>query len=222
VSILTTAPSPPPQRLLLRDVSWQTYRTLGGLFVNRPGLRITFDRGSVELMVTSPEHEKYKKRLSRFLETLAEEFGLPLETAGNMTFQREDLDRGLEPDDCFWIAHESAVRGRTAWDPDRDPPPDLALEVEVSRSALNRLAIYAALRVPEVWWFDGETLRVELLQPDGTYRTADHSPTFPVVPVGEVGRFLELNDAADYLGTVRAFREWVRSLRAAEGKGEQP
>ena len=90
---------------------------------------------------------------------LAEECDRNLVSAGNMTFQREDLDRGLEPDDCYWIAHEPQMHNKLTWDPAIDPPPDLVLEIEISRSAQDRMGIYAALRVPEVWRFDGETLR---------------------------------------------------------------
>jgi Uma2 family endonuclease len=222
MNIIAQVPPPVPggeQRLLLHAMSWQAYQTIGEVLRDRPSLRLTYDRGSLEIMTTSPEHEKYKKRLSRILETLAEEFNLPLETAGNMTFQRPDLDQGLEADDCFWIEHEAQVRGKLKWDPDRDPPPDLALEIEVSRSALSRMSIYAALRVPQVWRFDGETLRAYLLQPDQTYQPAERSPTFPSVPLQEIVRFLKPSESMDYLGVVRAFRAWLRELLA---KGEAP
>src|SRR5437763_9813736 len=91
------------QRLLLHDISWDEYVALGEILKDRPALRMTYDRGNLEFMTTSSEHERLKKRLSRVLEALAEEFGREFETAGNMTFRREDLDRSLEPDDCFWI-----------------------------------------------------------------------------------------------------------------------
>jgi Uma2 family endonuclease len=199
-------------RVLLHNVSWASYVAIGNALPDHPGLRMTFDRGNLEIMTTSPLHEIYKKRLGRLVETLAEEFGHAIATAGNMTFQREDLDRGLEGDDCFWIAHEREMRGKKTWEPDEDPPPDLILEIEISRSALNRMAMYAALKVPEVWCFDGTSLRVYLLQADHTYRRADRSPTFPTVPLEGIVPFLELSEATDFLGMVRAFREWLRGL----------
>jgi Uma2 family endonuclease len=200
------------QRLLLHDVSWPAYIAIGEALRDRAGLRMTYDRGSLEFMTHSAEHEKHKKRLARLVEALAEEFQLRIETAGNMTFQREDLARGLEPDDCFWIAHEAQVRGKLTWDPTRDPPPDLVLEIEVSRSALDRMGIYAALRVPEVWCFDGQSLRVYLLQSDGTYQPAERSPTFPQVPIQELVRFLKPSETEDYLSIIRSFHQWVRGL----------
>jgi Uma2 family endonuclease len=227
MNILTRAPvaaeqtpeahEAPESRVLLVDLDWQDYLKMGDILRDRPALRLTYDRGSLEIMTTSQGHEKYKKWLARLLETLAEEFNVPIDTAGNMTFQREDLARGVEPDDCFWIAHEAQVRGKLEWDPKRDPPPDLVLEIEFSRSALNRMEIYAALGVSEVWRYDGETLHVHLLQSDGTYRQVERSPTFPAVPLEEIVRSLKLFETTDYLGVIRSFREWLRGLRSNNG-----
>ncbi len=206
------------QRLVLNNVCWSDYIVLGKVFQDRPGLYVTFDRHRLEIMTTSILHEKLKRRLGRLVETLAEEFNLPVESGGNMTFQRQDLERGLEADDCFWMQHQPQIRGRTDWDPDRDPPPDLAVEIEITRSALDRMAIYAAIRVPEVWRYDGVSLVVHLLQADGTYRTATESPTFPGIPIGEIVRFIPLADTEDLLAMVRTFRAWVwEQLGKSEG-----
>jgi len=200
-------------RVVLHAVSWQQYVAIGDILLNYPRLRMTYDRGTLEFMTTSSEHERLKKCLSRMLESLVEAFGLELATAGNMTFRREDLERGLEPDDCFWIAHEAQMRTRAAWDPSRDPAPDLVLEIEISRSALNRLSLYASLGVAEVWRCDGDTIRVHVLQPDGSYHLSDTSPTFPGIPPLEVLVFLRAKENLGYLGMIRAFQEWVRQRR---------
>ncbi len=205
------------QRFVLRDLNWEDYVALGNVLQDRPGLRLTYDRGRLELMTTSPKHEIYKKWLGRFIDVLAETFNLPKVSAGNMTFRKEELDRGLEADDCFWIAHEPQMRGKLTWDPRRDPPPDLALEIEVSRSALDRLGIYAALQVPEVWCFDGSSLQVLRLQPKGAYQAMGQSLFFAQLPIGELPRFLSMTETADDLTVVRQFRAWV--LQAA-GKAE--
>lgn len=206
------------QRLLLHNVSWGSYVAIGTALADRPALRMTYDRGSLEFMVTSSQHEIYKRWFSRLIEALTEECNQPIVTAGNMTFQREDLERGLEADDCFWIAAEPRMRGKLAWDPAIDPPPDLALEIEISRSALPRMNIYAALGVPEVWRFDGSALRVELLQPDGTYAVADRSLAFPAIPVSEIVPFLQPSTELDSLSVLRSFRVWVRE-RLAQRQG---
>jgi Uma2 family endonuclease len=136
-------------------------------------------------------------------------FKFRIEPGGNMTFQREVLEKGLEGDNCWWIEHEDQVRAKLIWDPVRDPPPDLLLEIEVSRMA--RMAIYAALRVPQVWCFDGKSLRVYLLQPDGTYLQANESPTFPGIPVAEIVRFVQ--PEKDYLSVQSEFRAWAERHR---------
>jgi len=205
-------PSETEQRFLLSDIGWSSYTAIGNALLDRPALRLTYDRGSLEFMTTSARREIYKKWLSRFIDILSEEFNQPTTSAGNMTFQKEELDRGLEADDCFWIVHEPQMRGKLTWDPAHDPSPDLALEIEVSRSALNRLGIYAALKVPEVWCFDGAEVRVLSLQPDGTYLAVPESRYFPGIPLGELVRFLTLAETADALTVVRQFRAWVRQL----------
>ena len=202
------------QRLVLHNVPWQSYVAIGDALPDRPALRMTYDRGNLEFMTTSPEHEKYKVRLGRLLEALVEECGLQVEPLGNMTMRREELERGLEPDECFFIANERHMRARLDWDPKRDPPPDLVLEIEISRSALNRMGICAALRVPEVWRCDGATLRAHLLQPDGSWLASETSPTFPKVPLAGIVPFLQPSETVGYLDMIRAFRAWVREQLA--------
>jgi Uma2 family endonuclease len=200
------------QRLVLHNVTWAQYQAIGHLFEDRPGLRITFDQGMLEFMTTSPRHERYKHWLGRFLETIAEELEKPIVPGGSMTFQREELDRGFEPDNCYWVQNEAAVREKMTWDPQIDPPPDVSIEVEVSRSAINRMGIFASFRIPEVWRYDGTNLRIFLLQPDGTYKESDKSLAFPSIPVKELVKFFPPIGNTDYLSAVAAVRAWVRSL----------
>jgi Uma2 family endonuclease len=149
--------------------------------------------------------------LGHFVFILADECNLQLALGGSMTFRREDLERGLEPDNCFWIANAARVRGRVELDFTVDPPPDLALEVEISPSALDRMEIYAAMRIPEVWRSNGETVDVGILQSDQTYRWGKGSLAFPMFPVDELGQFLRLAQQQDHLEVIRAFRGWFRS-----------
>ena len=148
----------PAQRLVLQGLTWHDYIQIGNILCDRPAMRLTFNRGTLEIMVTSREHDFFKKRLGRLIEILAEVFRCSIEPAGDMTFQREDLEKGLEGDNCWWIEHAEQVRGKLTWDSAVDPPPDLLLEIEVSHMA--RMAIYASLRVPQMWYFVGKSLRV--------------------------------------------------------------
>jgi hypothetical protein len=125
-------------------------------------------------------------------------------------WDREDLDRGVEADRCYYLEHESLVRDREEIDLTVDPPPDLAIEIDVSRSSLKRLAIYAALRIPEVWRFDQEKLWVYLLASDGQYVLVERSGHFPFLPMPEVASFLHRRNQMDENRLVRVFRDWVR------------
>jgi Uma2 family endonuclease len=199
----------PEQRVLLQNVSWQTYETLlaeaGG-----PGNRLTYDHGSLEIMTVSHGHESYGKLIGRLIETLTVELDIPIHSGGSTTFKREAKKRGLEPDECYWIQNERSMRGKKEFEIETDPPPDLAIEVELSRSALDRMGIYAALGVPEVWRFDTVALTVWHLRGDGRYAQAEQSRAFPFLPLAEVIRFLRASDTEDETTLVRSYRQWVR------------
>jgi len=166
-------------------------------------------------MTTSTRHERYKYWLGRFVDTVAEELNKRMVPGGSMTFQREDVDRGFEMDECYWIANAASVRDKLTWDPAIDPPPDLAVEIEVSRSVLDRLSILAAFRVPEVWCYDGQELRVYLLQSDGTYQSSERSSSFPPIPVKELVRFFPPAEN-DLLDAIASVRRWVRKLVSSQ------
>src|SRR5262249_8000629 len=146
-----------------------------------------------------------------------EEMEIDIYSSGSMTCRREELARGLEPDECYWIEHEPLVRGRDDIDLGTDPPPDLALEIEISRSALDRMSIYAALRVPEVWRWDGEKLTVNLLTKRGTYRASEKSKAFPFLPLAEFAGFLNPTRLSE-TQLLRSFRTWVRKQKKQNWK----
>jgi Uma2 family endonuclease len=208
---------PAEQHLLLHDVSWAAYVNIADALPDRRGLRLTYDRGRLEFMTVSPEHEHRKGLLRKLIEVLAEEMGLPARNLGSTTYRREDVDRGLEPDECFYFANQARMRGVRRIDLRRDPPPDLVVEVDVSRSSLDRMGIYQALGVPEVWRCAG-AFRMYQLE-GGAYQERDRGPTFPAVPAAELTRFLRLGEEDDTT-MVRAFRAWVRELLTASGSGE--
>ena len=130
-----------------------------------------------------------------------------------MTFQRSDVERGLEPDECFWVASELLVREKEELDFTVDPPPDLAIEIDVSPSRLDRPAIYATLQVPELWIFDGEEVRVELLNRQGAYLPSATSVCFPFLPVHELASFIALGRKRSDTETLRLFIDWVREQK---------
>jgi Uma2 family endonuclease len=197
------------QRFVISSVDWDTYVTFSDRLGER-NIRVNYDGVNLELMTTSLEHERAKKLLARLLEALTEEMDIALISGGSLTCRRQDLDGGFEPDECYWIAHVAQMRGRDDIDLTRDPPPDLMLEVEISRSFLDRLAIAARLGVPEVWRWDGQTLRVMLLGSDGQYTESERSRALSFLPVAELVRFLLMGATMDETTLLRAFRAWVR------------
>lgn len=207
------------QRFRLSMIPWDKYVVYSDGLGPRH-VRVTYDRGEMELMTLSSRHEHKKRRLGRLVETLTEEMEIDIASFGSMTCRREDLERALEADELYWIENEPEVRGRDDIDLEVDPPPDLALEIEISRSTMNRMAIYAALRVPEVWRWNGESLRMMLLTSRGAYRQSDRSKAFPFLPLAEFVEFLLQSDQSE-TQLIRSFRTWVRKLKKQAGNGSK-
>lgn len=203
-----------PQYLLLDGISWSTYEALLRELEGRRRFRITYDRGRLEIMAVSHRHENRKTLLGRFVESLTLELDIPIHPGGSTTFKKELLKKGLEPDECYWIQNEPLMRKKLEFDIDTDPPPDLGMEIEVSRSALNRMGIYAALRIPEIWRFDGVRLIVCILGINGKYKEKDNSRAFPFLPMKEVERFLLDTEADNHTALMCSFHEWVRETLA--------
>ncbi len=139
------------QCVRLSDIDWRTYTRLLRVFAEHPGVRLTYDRGELEIISPLLEHDDDSRFLGDLVFVLTEELGLPLKRGGSTTLRRRKRLRGIEADECFWIANATRLAGKRRLDLRADPPPDLAIEIDVSHSSLDHLAIYAALRVPEVW-----------------------------------------------------------------------
>jgi Uma2 family endonuclease len=202
-------PADGEQRFILRDADWDTYQGFLAALGERH-VRVTYDRGCLELMTLSHRHERISHLLAQVIQILSDELDLPRQSGGSTTFSRKDLDRGLEPDQCYYLANEPRVRNRDEIDLNVDPPPDLVIEVEVSRSALNRLGIYAALGVFEVWRCDGENVHVYHLIPPAVYALAPRSRFFPMLPPEEIGALLRRRGESDEMALMKSFRAWVR------------
>lgn len=198
----------PTEIIHLSQISWQTYETLRSELRNRR-FRLTYNRGTLEIMAPSPEHELSKEVLGRFIETLAEETDLSIYPLGSTTLQRLELS-GVEPDKCFYIRNIALVRGKKRLDLTVDPVPDLVIEIDVTSSSANRLQVYADLGVAEVWIYNGDSLTVKQLQ-NSTYIASQTSQFFANIPISEITGFLQQAQTTDYLELVKAFRRWVKS-----------
>jgi Uma2 family endonuclease len=199
---------PPGQRVLLRDVTWQELETILEDLGEHRAVRIAYDRGILEIMAPLPEHEFDKEIISDLVKALLEELDIEFRCLGSTTFKNQVMAKGIEPDQCFYIKNESKIRGKKRLDLTVDPPPDLALEVDItSRTHPN---IYEALKVPELWRFNKGKLQINVLQ-DGHYVESQQSLNFPIFPLIEtIPKYLEQSTTAGRNSTLKAFRLWVR------------
>ncbi|NEP14842.1 MAG: Uma2 family endonuclease [Symploca sp. SIO2C1] len=200
---------PPGQRVLLEEVSWDEFeRILEDLGEHRAA-RVAYDNGLLEIMTPLPEHEFSKESISDFVKALLEELDIEFLPLGSTTFKNKLMLKGIEPDNCFYIKNEAAVRGKARLDLTIDPPPDLALEIDItSRTHPN---MYEALGVPELWRFENGELQINILQPDGKYARRERSRIFPDLPLMEnLPKYVQKSKNIGRNKTMKLFRQWVR------------
>jgi Uma2 family endonuclease len=209
--------SEPDCRCVIRGVGWSFYEQLVDSIPEGANLHVDYDGKDLEIMSLSPFHDVVKKTMARFVELTAEELEIPCTGLGQTTWKRPEVARGLEADNCYYFAPEKlAVAdeaiGRWSKDVAEYPNPDLAIEVDIAPSKIDRPAIYAALRVVEVWRCDGQSQRIiiERLSEDGTYQTTNVSAFLPVRS-DEVGRWVLEEDRGSGSAWGHRLRAWVRA-----------
>jgi Uma2 family endonuclease len=196
------------QRVFLSEVSWSTFQLLDQEAASSRS-RLAYDRGLLEIMAPSYEHDVISRLLALLVHALTDELALPMRAAGSTTLERFDQQVAVQPDECFIIGPQ-AKRSRRELDLASDPPPDLVVEVDISRSSRSRLRIYSAIGIPEVWRWNGHDLEFLIRQEDGTCAAAETSNLFARVTPGDLTIFLERRHREDHNAIVRAFRSWVR------------
>jgi Uma2 family endonuclease len=207
-------------RLVFDGVSWDDYEAMLRIVGDRP-IRVTYDRGRMEIMPPMWAHGGVSDRLGWLIHVLIEELDLPAEGADPVTFKRQDLEKGVEPDKCYYFGpHAALVRGKERLEMGIDPPPDLVIEADITSSSLDRPGIFAALGIPEVWRFTRRSLQFLHLQPDGTYRPAEVGRAFPWLKVADVARFLEQGRTMEKAPWIRSFRAFVRAELAPRAGGD--
>lgn len=201
---------PAEARVVLRGVSWQTFKALMADIGEDRSCRLAYDQGMLEIMVPYQQHEEPKILIASFVEALADELEIEIRQLGSLTLEREDLTRAVEPDTCFYIQNESLVRGKNI-DLLNDPPPDLVVESVYTHSSLNKFNIYASLGVPELWRYRQQTLQVYQLV-EGKYEQTDESLAFPFLPIAEIPGFIEQSKTIGQRACVRLFRARIREV----------
>ena len=201
------------QRVILPHVCWETYERLLADHQESSGIHFTYDQGRLEILVPSLRHEKLKHTLATLVELLAGALNIDIEGAGSTTFRRHDLARGFEPDACFYVAHAARMRQREDIDLTVDPPPDLVIEVDITSPSLNKMPIFAALGVPEVWRYDDRQVSIFTLGA-GKYTLVEESAAFPGVTREVVSQFVEAGKTLQRMDWQRSVRDWVHNRRA--------
>jgi Uma2 family endonuclease len=211
--MVAIAPQPTPTNpslngIVLRGISWQTYQALVRELESQPSKRMTYDNGLLEILMPLPPHERNKKYLARLVEILTEALGIEIFSLGSCTWSRPDLVKGVEADECYYIQHETAIRGKMSIELGVDPPPDLVIEIDITSPSLPRLPICRALGVPEVWQFDGTTMTLLGLV-DGDYQELAASWALPMVTPARLEEWLEQVATMGETSWARAIRRWA-------------
>ncbi|MEM8504425.1 MAG: Uma2 family endonuclease [Cyanobacteria bacterium P01_D01_bin.1] len=204
-------PIPQPigeRRLVFRSLDWQRYQTLRKALDHEHNVRFTYAEGTLEVTAPLEIHEFSAGLLGLFIRILVVESGQDLKTMGSTTLDRELLDRSAEPDVAYYIQNQPLVAGRDV-DLDRDPPPDLVVEVDITHTDIDKLRLYAAMGVPEFWRYNGNIWRIYTLQ-NGIYEEVEVSPTFERVPKAKLYEFLAVARQSE-AEAERNLREWTRS-----------
>lgn len=209
---MATVVSSPERLVILDSVSWETYERLIAEHGERSGTRFTYDEGVLQIMVVSSRHERPNRTLALLVEVFAEEWSIDIQRLGSMTFKRKDLLKGFEPDSCFYIQNADAVMGRAEIKLEVDPPPDLVVEVDITRESLNRFPIFAAVGIPEVWRFDGTNVVFYRLESE-SYIETSHSLVFAALESSIATDFLAQSRTLKSTAWLRTVREWARGKK---------
>ena len=210
-----TIPQPAPvergQNLILHGVSWETYERLLADFQDSHAAHFAYDQGVLEIMVLSAEHERPNRTIALLVEEVALEMGIDVDNVGSHTFKREDLARGFEPDTCFYIQNAERVSGKARIDLAVDPPPDLVIEIDITHPSLEKLPLYAAAGVPEVWRYADNVVTIYCLE-ESSYQSQEVSKVLPGVMSQVLSQFMEASISMKRTAWIRRVREWAREL----------
>ncbi len=206
---METVKSPAEHRVILHNSSWETYERLIEERGENRVPRFAYDRGELEIMSPSTEHESIAYYIGLLIAVFAEEADVDVYGAGSTTFDREDLERGFEPDACFYVRNAASVRGNPRIDLGLDPPPDLIIEVDITSPSLDKFPIYARLGVHEVWRHDGERLAIFELRGEAYVEVAESRTLLPLTGEALSG-FIEESSSLDIVTWMRRVREWSR------------
>lgn len=207
---MSTTMSPPETRTILTGITWDTYKQiLVDLGENR-GKRLAYSEGVLEIMSPGSKHECSNRILDKMIHIICEETGREAKGLGSLTCNNEEFQKGIEPDTCYYFESACKLRAGEEIDLSIDPPPDLMIEIDITRNSIKKMPILLALGVPEWWRYDGIVMEIFALS--GTsYEKRAASSFFPALDVaGAIPRFLKRREEIGDVALLREFRSWVR------------
>jgi Uma2 family endonuclease len=199
----------PGQQMLLQDISWQQLEKILEEMGEKRAARISSSHGWLEIMVPLPEHEKDKEYIGELVRILLDKIQIDFEPFGSTTLKNERMRQAVEPDTSFYIQNQTAIIGKNRIDLNIDPPPDLAIEIDITYR--TRFDNYEILGVPELWRYTQQGLEISLLQ-QGKYIKSESSPNFPNIPIVElVNEYVQQCLTIGRSQAMRNFRDWVKN-----------
>ena len=201
--------TPAEQRTVLENISWETFEAILKEIGNNRGSRLAYDEGTLEIMTPLLEHENPKIQFDRLVFALAEKLNIEIKSAGSTTLKLKVVKKGIEPDNCYYIQNESAVRGIVELDLETAPPPDLAIEIDITSSSVNKLGIYASLGVPELWRYNGRIIKFYQLV-ESEYIECECSIAFTFLSATDMTRFVEQSKTIGEIALIKLFRDWLK------------
>lgn len=197
--------------LVLQDVTWESYEQLIEDLSDRPGVRLTYDLGRLEIRTPLPEHEEYKRFIERIIDALGEELDLNVEPRGSTTWKRSGDAKGTEPDSCFYVANSDRIIGKRGIDLKTDPPPDVVVEIDTTNESLSKFPIYSSFGVPEIWRYDARHKRVAMYELRGNaYVEIPSSRSFPILTAEVLADAIEQSKSQGQKVALAAFRRWIK------------
>ena len=197
--------------MLLHNISWETYEHLLSDHENTSAPRFTYDRGELEIMSPRSDHEEANRAIALLVDLILAEWDIHSRNLGSTTFRRADAQRGFEPDSCFYIERASAIRGKERVDLRIDPAPDLVIEIDITHSSIDKLAVFAEFDVREVWLFDAGKIEFLVLE-SGNYVTAEESSVLPGITASDVSGLIQGVASQNRAAWIRRVQEWARTL----------
>lgn len=200
------------RRILLNDISWKEYGMFLEDFEEKAGWRLAYDGGKLEIMPPTPEHEEYSFNFHNFVLAYCERFELELEGRRSTTFRKKFLEKGVEPDECYYIQSAEKIAGKEIAAKDF-PMPDVAVEVDVTTESLDKFPIYSALGIPELWIYDGKKLTFYELE-GKKYHQISNSRALPQLSSEKLAEFLKISRDKGQTFALRSFRIWLNEQPA--------